>query len=66
MPRAAEVQEVSIGLVNKWGKQRGALAVKEAQRGSERFRRAQLDVFTAALYVRQSKSLESNGIQSSV
>jgi hypothetical protein len=34
---AAEVQEISTGLVNKWGKQRGAPAVKEEQRGSERF-----------------------------
>ena len=36
-PRAGEVQRASAALVKKWGKQKGALAVKEEQRESERF-----------------------------
>ena len=36
-PRAAEVQRASVALVKRWGKQKGALAVKEEQRESERF-----------------------------
>jgi hypothetical protein len=36
-PRATEVQAASAALVKRWGKQKGALAVKEEQRESERF-----------------------------